>query len=229
MKDDKNTKSKVELGGIFYPTKDKDGKDVIFDSLYLPYIWKEIYLESVYIDIFNTKKDMVVIDIGAQIGLVTQYMRNFAKIVYSVEPSTESFTALKKNVEYNKWTNVVPIKAAIAEKNGEMTLNLNNNNRTCHSLNMNYGQGGEKVRVMDFETLFKENNIDKVDFVKSDVEGYEDVIYRSESFLKVAPKINAIMMEMHFPTFPKLVEHMLSLGYKARRYDSSAIVILFYR
>jgi len=210
------------LKALFYP-------DVKFEELYIPYIYKEIYLEGVYVDIFNTRKDMVVIDVGANIGVVTQYMRDFANKVVAVEPSTEHFEALKKNVEFNKWDNVVPVKAAIAEKNGEMTLNLNNNNRTCHSLNMNYGQGGEKVRVMDFETLMKENNLDKVDFIKFDVEGYEEPILMGESFAKVAPKIAAIEVEFHFPSFPKIVEHMMKLGYKARRYDSSAIIILFTR
>jgi FkbM family methyltransferase len=210
------------LKALFYP-------DVPFDSLFIPYIYKEIYLESVYIDIFNTRKDMVVIDVGANIGVVTQYMRDFAKVVYAIEPSTEHFEALAKNVEFNKWTNVVPIKAAIAEKNGEMTLNLNEANRTCHSLNLKYGEKGEKVRVIDFETLFKENKIDKVDFVKFDVEGYEEPILMGESFKKVADKIAAIEVEFHFPTFPKIVEYMLKLGYKARRYDSSAVIILFFR
>ena len=39
MKDDKNIKNKVELGGIFFPTKDVQGKLINFESLYLPYIW----------------------------------------------------------------------------------------------------------------------------------------------------------------------------------------------
>jgi len=108
-----------------------------------------------------------------------------------------------------------------------MTLNLNTGNRTCHSLNLNYNQGGEKVKVMDFETLFKENDIDHVDFIKMDVEGYEEPILMGESFAKVAPKIDAIMLEFHFPDFPKLIDHMIKLGFKARRYDSSAIIVLF--
>lgn len=216
------------LKALFYPAGTVENP-ISFDSLFIPYIYKEIYLESIYIDIFNTRKDMVVIDVGANIGVVTQYMRDFAKVVYAIEPSSEHYEALAKNVKFNKWTNVIPIKAAIAEKDGEMTLNLNNTNRTCHSLNLNYNMGGEKVKTICFETLFKENKIDKVDFVKFDVEGYEEPILMGESFKKVADKIAAIEVEFHFPTFPKIVEYMLKLGYKARRYDSSACIILFFR
>ena len=56
------------LKALFFP-------DCKFEELYIPYIYKEIYLEGIYIDIFNTRKDMVVIDVGANIGCVTQYMR----------------------------------------------------------------------------------------------------------------------------------------------------------
>lgn len=216
----------MALKALFYP-------DVPFDSLYIPYIYKEIYLEGVYIDIFNTRKDLVILDIGANIGVVTQYMRDYAKKIYAIEPSTEHFEALKKNVEFNKWTNVVPIKAAIADKDGEMELALNTNNRTCHHLEwsgVNPSNGPkEKVRVMCFETLFKENKIKHVDFCKFDVEGADELILMSKSFEKMAPKIDAIEVEFHFPSFPKIVNHLIKLGYKARRYDSSAIIVLFTR
>jgi len=212
----------MALRALFYP-------DVPFESLFIPYIYKEIYLEGVYTDTFSSKKDMVVLDIGANIGIVTQYMRDFSRTVIAVEPSTEHYEALEKNIEHNKWTNVTPVKAAIADKDGEMTLNLNKGNRTCHSLNLNYNQGGEKVKTICFETLLKDHKIDKVDFCKFDVEGAEELILMGDSFKKVAEKIQSIMVEFHFPDFPKIVDHMAKLGFKARRYDSSAIIILFYR
>lgn len=210
------------LKALFYP-------DVPFESLFIPYIYREIYFEGVYIDSFNAREDMVVLDIGANIGVVTQYMRDHAKMVYAVEPSAEHYEALAKNVEFNEWTNVTPINAAIADKDGEMTLYGNLHNRTCHSLTLNYGQTSEKVKTICFESLFKQYKLDHVDYVKFDVEGAEELILMGESFAKVADKIDQIMVEFHFPDFPKIVEHMEKLGFKARRYDSSAIIILFYK
>jgi FkbM family methyltransferase len=207
---------------LFYP-------DVPFDSLYIPYIYKEIYLEGIYLDIVNNRDDMVIVDVGSNIGITVQYFKDHAKKVYAVEPSKEHFDALAKNKEFNKWNNVEVFNLAIADKNGKMTLNRNDKNRTCHSLTLNYGQGGEEVETMDFATFFKKNRIRKVDFMKFDTEGAEDLILRSESFKKVVDKISSIMVEFHFPTWPKLVEYMMKLGYKAKRYDSSAIVVLFYK
>lgn len=218
----KGKKEKQELKAIFYP-------DVDFDSLYIPYIYKEIYLDGLYIDIFNQKKDMVVLDVGANIGIVTQYMRPYSKKIYAIEPSTMHFTALKKNKEFNNWDNVEVHNLAIADRDGEMDLALNDGNKTCHSLTLNYGQKSEKVKTMRFDTFLKENNIDEVDFCKFDVEGAEDMILRSEGFINVADKFKAIEVEFHFPSWPELVKHMNQLGFAARKYDSSAIVVLFTR
>lgn len=211
------------LKALYYPG------NVPFDSLFIPYIYKEIYLDGVYVDIFNTKKDMVVVDVGANIGIVTQHMRDYSKKVYAIEPAKEHFEALKKNKEHNGWDNVEIFNMAIADKDGEMTLNLNEKNRTCHSLTLDYKQGGEKVKTMAMDSFFKENKIDKVDFMKFDVEGAEDLILRSVGFKRVAPKISAIEVEFHHQNWRELVKYMIELGYKARQYDSSAIILLFNR
>lgn len=211
-----------KLKALFYP-------DVPFETLYIPYIYKEIYFDGIYIDIFNERDDLVVVDVGANIGVVTQYMRERAKRVYAIEPSTMHFAALKKNKEFNKWDNVEVFKMAIADKDGEMKLNLNDNNKTCHSLTLDYKQGGEMVKTVRMDTFFKENKIDEVDFMKFDVEGAEDMILRSEGFKNVAEKIKAIEVEFHFPNWQELVRYMISLGFQARQYNSSAIIVLFTR
>lgn len=225
----KKETNKTKLGGLFYPTADTNGNEIPFDSLYIPWIYKEIYFDGIYTDVLNQKKDMVIMDVGANIGVVTQHMRDYAKKIYAIEPSPEHFEALSKNKEFNNWDNVEIFNAALAEKDGEMTIYALDSNRTCNSLANNYGQGGSIVKTYRFDTFMKENNIDTVDFVKCDVENYEDILLRSEGFTNVADKIRAIEVEFHNPQWPALVEHMIKLGFEARRYDCSAIVILFTR
>ena len=210
----------MSLKALFYP-------DVPFDTLFIPYIYKEIYFEGLYVDVLNQKKDMVIIDAGANIGIVTQYLRDYAKIVYAIEPSPEHFEALKKNVEFNKWDNVKPFQLAISNIDGKATLNQSEKNRTCHSLAIDYAGKKTEVITKRFDTFFKENNIKEVDFVKLDVEGAEEMILRSEGFKNNVDKIKAIEIEFHFPSFPQLVKLMIELGFEARRYDSSAVVVLF--
>jgi len=218
----------MSLGALFYP-KGTAKKPIPFDSLFIPYIYKEIYFDGVYSDILNQKKDMVIMDVGSNIGVVTQHMRDYAKKLYALEPSPEHFQALQKNKTFNRWDNVEVFNVALADKDGEMTLHTLDSNRTCNSLINDYGQGGHKVKTYRFDTFMEENNIDVVDFVKFDVEGAEDMILRSEGFKNVAERIKAIEIEFHYPSWQKLVEYMMGLGYEARRYESSAIIILFTR
>ena len=85
-------------------------------------------------------------DVGANCGIVTHYMRDYAKQIYAIEPSTEHYEALAKNKEFNKWDNVKTFKMAIGSMDGEMVLNLNTQNRTCHSLVLGSNEGGEVVK-----------------------------------------------------------------------------------
>lgn len=214
------------LGALFFP-KGTEEKPIPFDSLYIPWIYKEIYFDGIYTDVLNQKKDMVIMDVGANIGVVTQHMRDYAKKVYAIEPSPEHFEALSKNKEFNNWDNVEVFNAALADKDGEMMIHSLDSNRTCNSIINDYGQGGTKVKTFAFDTFMEKNKIDKVDFVKFDVEGAEDLILRSGGFKKVADRVSAIEVEFHYPTWTELVKYMVELGFDARRYDCAAIVVLF--
>lgn len=240
---------KPKLGALFYP-KEFNKKTIPFDSLFIPYIYKEIYFDGIYADIFNQKKDMVVIDVGANIGVVTQYMREFSKKVYAIEPSPEHFEALRKNKEFNNWDNVEVFNMALADKDGDMDFSVNDFNRTMNTLaiepvgengrykfkGVNYDMGakepyhqGLKVKTMAFDSFFNLIGESSVDFVKFDVEGAEDMILRSDGFRKIFDKIKAIEVEFHLPNFMELVKYMADLGFEARRYECSAIVVLFTR
>lgn len=212
----------MALKALFYP-------DVPFETLYIPYIYREIYFEGIYVDVLNGKKDMVIVDVGSNIGVTVQHFRDHAKKVYAIEPSSEHFEALKKNKEFNGWDNVEVFNMAIAGKDGEVTMHKNDSNRTCNSYVLNYSGESQSVKAQTFKTFIEENKIEQIDFCKFDVEGAENDILYSQGFIDVADKFKAIEIEFHFPDWTNLVKHMISLGFEARRYDSSAIVVLFTR
>lgn len=226
---------KTKLGGLFYPTVDQSGNEIPFDSLFIPYIYKEIYLEGVYIDILNQKRDMTIIDVGSNIGITVDHFRPHAKKIYAIEPSPEHFTALKKNKEFNNWDNVELFNVALADKDGEMEFHQSPNNRTTNQLILGennpawYNPEVLTVKTQSIDHFFEENNIEHVDFMKFDPEGAEDLILRSDGFKKVADKIDSIMVEFHYPTWMQLVEYLTTFGFKARQYDSSAKIVLFFR
>ena len=240
------------MGAIFYPTEDQNGNKIPFDTLYIPYIYKEIYFEGIYIDVLNQKKDLTIIDVGANIGITVQHFQPYAKKLYAIEPSPEHFEALKMNKELNGWNNVELFNIALADRNGMMSFTQNVKNRTMNTLIVGEKTGEDEHKVkpemkvealikakgyqgkidvftQSFDSFFEQNKIEKVDFVKFDAEGAEDMILRSEGFRKVVDKIDAIMVEFHFPNWMDLVKYMTEFGFKARQYESSAKVVLFLR
>lgn len=214
----------MSLKAIFYP-------DVQFDTLFIPHIYKEIFFDKVYADVCN-RKDLIMIDIGANIGIVSSFLRDYCSKLYAIEPCARHFNALQKNKEFNKWDNVDIFNCAIADIDGEMNLSINSGNQTMNSLStapiFNTGIS-ELVKTMRLDTFFANNQIDHVDFVKFDVEGAEEMILMSEGFKNIASKINAIEVEFHFSDYIKLVTYMEGLGFKSKHIPADAKIVLFRR
>src|SRR3990167_1909222 len=83
------------------------------DKYFLGYQFNEIYRENVYAPFLKDKRDLTIIDCGANIGATTYYFSRFAKIVHAIEPSIEHFNTLAYMVKFNNLTNVELYKLAI--------------------------------------------------------------------------------------------------------------------
>lgn len=174
------------MKALFYPEP--------FETSLIPHIYREIYISRVYRKIENGK---TAVDLGANIGLVSEFLKDKFEKVYAVEPAVEHFEALKANKEYNKWENVEIFNLAIADKDGERELYHHNDNRTSHSLIEDNGDGGEMVKTKRIDTFFKENNIEEVDMLKVDIESAEEILFKSEGFRNVRKQIKNMMVEFH--------------------------------
>ena len=102
----------------------------------------------------------IVVDLGSNIGLFTRYASNKCKKVISVEGSPEFFSCLVentsdlKNISYLN-TNVVGIE------------NKNNNTWSSNPTLIN----------ITLEDIFKLYKLEKIDFLKVDIEGGEYIQY----------------------------------------------------
>jgi len=115
---------------------------------------------------------------------------------------------------------------------------MNIANRTMNTLVVddkpllgNYGGYANKFKVItrSIDSFFEENGLDKIDFMKLDTEGAEEMILRSEGFRKVAPTISAFEAEFHLPQWEDLMAYVKSLGFEAKIFESLGHVILFTR
>lgn len=165
---------------------------------FIGHIAAEIYKDQVYHSLVDGKKDLVILDVGANIGLTAHYFSQYASKVYAVEPAKEHFECLSKMVEFNELKEIiVPINKALYLKSGQFPLH-HNPNRTMYSLHTAVSDGThEMVESTTLTDIFKEHNIKHVDLFKLDIEGSEPEVLAHSSFQEVAPLIDTLIMESH--------------------------------
>jgi len=165
-------------------------------------ILKSIFAEREYSDYFPFYKQVNIIDIGAHYG----YFSIFAHLntsseskIISVEPNKNNFVNLQKNIKDCKISNIDILNFAVGGKNG--TTKLYKGQNPNHSIIEDYKLANEKtsyqeIEVKTLEQIIKENNINKIDFLKIDCEGAEYSIFENTS-KEIFEKITTISMEFH--------------------------------
>lgn len=111
----------------------------------------------------------VVIDGGAFTGNTALYFSQCVGHngrVYSFEPGPEVFSTLKKNTQ--KLGNVFPVEAGIGSKDGFAYITGN----SCGALVTDSGR--IKINIRSLDSFVREMKINKVDFIKFDIEGSEE-------------------------------------------------------
>ena len=158
-------------------------------------IIRQINTGCIYDRFFKDKKDLVILDIGANVGLFTLYAKDSASRIVSVEP-TPSHQHLFEKIA-GKYENVELVKAALSNKDEDVSFYIYNGNTTQNSLIK--GEPDEEVKVegLTFESLLKKVNIDHVDFCKIDIEGSEMIAITEETLKPVYDKIDRMFIETH--------------------------------
>lgn len=201
------------------------------DQNFLGHQMSEIYRDGIYLPFVQGKKDLVIVDVGANIGVTSYYFSQFAKQVYSLEPAFEHFEVFTKMLQFNEIKNVKPIKKALALKNKPVTM-YHNVNKTMYSLHQSVNDQSsepEQVEGITIDKLFEDEKIEECDLLKLDIEGTETEIVSSSGFRKVAPKIKNIILETHqwSGRHPNQVADALKMnGFQVGRMASDANIVV---
>jgi len=124
------------------------------------------------------ESDDVVFDIGANYGW---YSLNIAKKhpnarIYAFEPIPYSFGVLSRNIELNDFKNIRVFNIGIGKENTVSEFNFNKDASGATSMvNLLDRENAEKIKcaVRTVDSFVEENNVDRVDFIKCDIEGAE--------------------------------------------------------
>jgi FkbM family methyltransferase len=121
---------------------------------------------------------MTVVDVGAHGGYFSLIAANHVGVggrVYSFEPHSATFNALRRNIELNGYKNIYAVNKAVADRTGKLKLLLHANGSDRHGLCPNDRDEGNNVSV-DTTTLddfMRDQNWPRVDLIKMDIEGAE--------------------------------------------------------
>lgn len=152
----------------------------------------------------------VVIDAGANIGLYSLYMSEFAKTVYSIEPYTQSYDYLIQNIKENKKENIKPFKLALTGISGDRTLytSFREDNPSGFSL-LPVGKKLEIVKTKTIAQFITDEKINTVHILKMDIEGLEQEVLSADDFGDVSSKILCIVGEYHLqcPNLQEVLEY----------------------
>ena len=156
---------------------------------------KEIFIDDVYQKFFKVEEGDIVFDVGSSVGPFTHFIKEQKpEKIYCFEPHPVLYKDLVSNVLED---NVICTNKAIGSIDGSFdTHGLFNAeiNETCSDENL------RTVPSVKFSTFIKENNITKIDFLKSDCEGGEYDIFTDENMDWIRKNVRKIAGEWHLST-----------------------------
>jgi len=146
---------------------------------------QEIFTDRIYEKIKSVEQGDVVLDIGASIGPFTYSIldKNPSKVI-CVEPSSIELPTLEKNV---KRSNVEIIPKGIGDENGFI-----------HTKEV-FGANNQSIEIptITFSSLIEDNNLDKINFLKTDCEGGEYSIFNLDNLFWIKNNVDFIVGEFH--------------------------------
>ena len=167
-----------------YPSGNVCEKRVLFTPQYFDAVERELLVSRL-------RDGFTFIDIGANIGAYSLFVAARAgrgARILAVEPQPEIFARLAFNIAQNPFGTVKAVACALADKPGELTLFIDPTNRGESSVRILNSSAGTSVKVpaMTLLALVEGEGYERIDAMKLDVEGAEDLIL--EPFLRDAPQ-----------------------------------------
>lgn len=162
------------------------------------------------------EKGDVVVDLGANVGVFANaaYYKGASK-VYSFEPTDAAYKCLIKNKPINCET----FKMGVGDKEGFSKISVDSTDNTmCASFALEAAIS-ENVPMTTLDSLFNKGVFDRIDFLKIDVEGYEQKVLDGLSDVNLS-KVKKIALEFHSNLLSEeisqsIIDRMYNNGFKS--------------
>lgn len=198
------------------------------DQIYIDSVQEQID-HGMYDDLFGGEHDLVFLDIGANIGLVTKYAIPYCKRIVAVEPSPDTFDVLFNNTR--PYPKIECVQIALSPDNGFVPFFVNDINFTASSTVNTYGKQ-IMVEGATLSTILIRSKLDHVDVAKIDAEGAEGEALNLSELEAASCIIKTYYIETH--NCPKttwehklgtIVGNLARCGYSKMQIDGMAITV----
>lgn len=141
------------------------------------------HFDSVELSILerHIRPGFIFIDVGANIGayaLFAAARADAASRILAIEPQPAIYDRLVANIRLNDFSTIKAMECAVADRAGELTLFIDAKNSGESSVKIVAAGGVEPIRVAAKRLLdiVREEGFPRIDAIKLDVEGAEDLI-----------------------------------------------------
>jgi FkbM family methyltransferase len=139
-------------------------------------------------------RDWVVVDCGANIGMFSLFLKGCKRII-AVEPNPECCQAIRENFALNGIVGVV-IQRALNSNDGMVSMDFGAGPSVLAKVSVE-GEGAQ-VRSTTLDALVEDQNLQSVDLLKLDLEGYEvealkgaSISLRNRVFVRILAEFNS--------------------------------------
>jgi FkbM family methyltransferase len=165
----------------------------------------------------HARPDWIAFDIGMNFGFFACVLAQKCSSVHGFEPVPWLAERARANVELNGFRNVSIVESALSEKPGEALLNLPSeadcNWGTSSLVHKSSGKATLKVPLDTIDDYISRHSITRLDFIKIDVEGAENLVFKGA--LKTIKQLRPIII---FERNDESLENIVTL-FRSHEYE----------
>lgn len=174
------------------------------------YIDKQIISKGVFepastraINCFVKEGD-VVLDVGANIGyytvLISKLVGKNGKVI-AFEPTSHFGDVLRRNISENRLTNVEVVNYGLSNTAQDIRIDIGPSSATLHSpKGFDKVISHEHISLTTLDEYIKQSMLDKVDFIKIDIDGHEPQFFEGawDTLEKFSPTLIFEVSHLHY-------------------------------
>ncbi|HKS95385.1 MAG TPA: FkbM family methyltransferase [Terriglobia bacterium] len=186
----------------------------------------------------------VALDVGANVGFYSVLLSRLcgpSGRVWAFEPVPDTYWRLRETLALNRCENVVPVRAAVSDKDGIATMNLfaaEHSEWSSLAKPEMDGPGGTKivprssveVTSLSLRRFCAESGIDRINFLKVDVEGFEVDVFRGARRLLEGGRVDYVCFEISKASLSasrtesrRVFQTLAAYGYQSYRLDDMTL------